>query len=396
MIHTREDALEILAGLKGNYDLKIEKEEFTIMNSIARQVFRGTALTDRQYDLMKEKLQKYIPQFEQVGLETILISLEELRQPLRQIDRSKWIKIVDDPENMPCSEDILAQKFIAVRFPFKKSDIMLINEITKRDGYFHNKGSHIHYFTLTENNCLEIGNKFFNKDFEVDEILKEKYQQIKQIKDNANKYLPFVKDNKIHNISEKLEKIIQEETDNDLLKVYDRRFRYCLDHINIEVTGNSLEENIASRSSIDYQSKPSEQLIDSVLHALYNLDRFPMLVVLDGKDCESQLYEVAQFFRDLVPAEQQSVLFREEEADSGFNQLIKQRNLNNWVDKNTKIVYINNNKLPKVLLETEWRPNCTFSYNSHNNKNVQFYIRNVSDLVVYREETISPFVRMYR
>ena len=395
MIHTIEDALEILAGLKGNYDLKIEKEEFTIMNSIARQVFRGTALTDRQYDLMKEKLQKYIPQFEQVGLETILISLEELRQPLRQIDRSKWIKIVDYPEDMVYDADE-PSKYIAIRFPFKKSDVMLINDISKPNGYHHNKGSHIHYFALKEQYLLQIGDKFFNKDFEIDEILKEKYQQIKQIKDNANKYLPFVKDNKIHNISEKLEKIIQEETDNDLLKIYDRRFRYCLDHINIEVTGNSLEENIASRFSIDYQSKPSEQAIDSVLHALYNLDRFPMLVVLDSKDCESQLYEVAQFFRDLVPAEQQSVLFREEEADSGFNQLIKQRNLNNWVDKNTKIVYINNNKLPKVLLETEWKPNCTFSYNSNNNKNVQFYIRNVSDLVVYREETISPFVRMYR
>ena len=395
MIHTIEDALEILAGLKGNYDLKIEKEEFTIMNSIARQVFRGTALTDRQYALIKEKLQKYIPQFEQAGLETILISLEELRQPLRQIDRSKWIKIVDYPEDIVYDADE-SSKYIAIRFPFKKSDVMLINDISKPNGYHHNKGSHIHYFALNEEYLFQIGDKFFNKDFEIDEILKEKYQQIKQIKDNANKYLPFVKDNKIHNISEKLEKIIQEETDNDLLKIYDRRFRYCLDHINIEVTGNSLEEIIASRSSIHYQSKPSEQLIDSVLHALYNLDRFPMLVVLDNKDCESQLYEVVQFFRDLVPAEQQSVLFREEEADSGFNQLIKQRNLNNWVDKNTKIVYINNNKLPKVLLETEWKPNCTFSYNSNNNKNVQFYIRNVSDLVVYREETISPFVRMYR
>ena len=307
MIHTIEDALEILAGLKGNYDLKIEKEEFTIMNSIARQVFRGTALTDRQYDLMKEKLQKYIPQFEQVGLETILISLEELRQPLRQIDRSKWIKIVDYPEDIVYDADE-ASKYIAIRFPFKKSDVMLINDISKPNGYHHNKGSHIHYFALNEEYLFQIGDKFFNKDFEIDEILKEKYQQIKQIKDNANKYLPFVKDNKIHNISEKLEKIIQEETDNDLLKIYDRRFRYCLDHINIEVTGNSLEEIIASRSSIHYQSKPSEQLIDSVLHALYNLDRFPMLVVLDNKDCESQLYEVVQFFRDLVPAEQQSVL----------------------------------------------------------------------------------------
>src|SRR5210317_1308846 len=161
MIQTIEDALETLAGLKGNYNLKIEKEEFTIVNSIARQVFRGTALTDRQYALMKDKLQKYIPQFEQAGLENTLVALEELRQPLRSIDRTRYIKIVDYPDDMPYDADE-SEKYIAVRFPFKKSDIMLINDIPKRDGYHHNKGSHTHYFALTENYLLAIGDKFFN------------------------------------------------------------------------------------------------------------------------------------------------------------------------------------------------------------------------------------------
>ena len=395
MIQTIEDALETLAGLKGNYNLEIEKEEFTIMNSIARQVFRGTALTDRQYALMKDKLQKYIPQFEQAGLENTLVALEELRQPLRSIDRTRYIKIVDYPDDMPYDADE-SEKYIAVRFPFKKSDIMLINDIPKREGYHHNKGSHIHYFALTENYLLAIGDKFFNKDFEVEEVLKERYQQIKQIQSNVEQYLPFLVDNKIQNISPKLEKIIQEETGYDLLKIYDRRFRYCLDNINIDVTGSSLEEDIASRNTIEYQSKPSEQSIDNILYALYNLDRFPMLVVLDHKDCEMQLHEVVNFFRDLISSEEQSVLFRDEDTDSGFNQLIKHRKLNNWVDKTTKIVYISDNKLPKVLLETDWSPNCAFAYNSNSNKNVQFYIKNSCDLVVFREETISPFMRMYR
>ena len=394
MLDTIEDALEILAGVKGNYNLKLESEEFTIMNSIARQVFRGTALTDRQYDLTKDKLKKYILQFEEVGLEDLESAIENLRKPLRQIDRSKWIKIVDIPDNISCQAE--GNKFIAIRFPFKKSDIMLINNIKKTDEYYHDKGSHVHYFVLNEQHLLEIGDNFFNKEYIIDDILKERYAQIKNIQQNSKSYLPYVVDKKVTNVKESIIKLIEEETDNDLLKIYDRRFRYCIENINIKVSGNSLEEVIANRQSVEYQSKPSQEPLNKLLYALYNLDRFPMLVVLENKSCESQLHEIVTFFRDLIPSDQQSVLFRDEEADSGFNQLIKQRKLNNWVDNNTKIVYINSNKLPKLLLETEWKPNCVVAYNSNNNKNVQLYIKNNCDLVVHREETVSPFMRMYR
>ena len=395
-IHTIEDCLEVLAGLqKHNLDFKIESSDATIMYSIARQVFKGTALTDRQYNLMKEKLQNYKPQFEQQDVIGFDRAVDKLRQPLRHIDRSKYIKIVDYPSDMPYEADD-SGKFIAVRFPFKKSDIVLINEISHRDGYFHKKGSHVHYFIFNETTLLDIGNRFFNKDFVIDDVLKEKYEQIKQIEKNKNEYLPNIVDNDIINISQKLREIIQKETNNDFLKIYDRRFRYCLDHINIDITPDTLEESIAKRDSIEYHSKPSVHSIDKVLHALYNLDRFPMLVVVEGKNAESQLHEVVNFFRDLISTEEQSVLFRDEESDSGVNQLIKHRKINNWVDKDTKIVYINNNKLPKVLLEAEWKPTCTFAYNSNNNKNVQMYIKNNCDLIVYREETVSPFLRMYR
>jgi len=394
MLETIEDVLETLAGLSHNLDMSIEKEEYTIMNSIARQVFRGTALTDRQYVLVKEKLQKYLPQFRQQGYESAGVALDSLRQPLRSIDRSKWIRIVDRPKDIIIESNEF-EKYIAIRFPFKKSDVMLINDIHKPNGYYHSKGSHTHYFALTETYLLEIGNKFFNKDFEIDQVLKDKYQSIKEILNNPEIYLPFVKDKKVINIKDSLAKLIEEETDNDLLKIYDRRFRYCLDNINIEVAGVSLEEKIADRSLPEYHSKPSIESINDTLHALYKLDRFPMIVVLDSKECEEQLYEVIQFFRDIIPSEEQSVLFREEDSDSGFNQLIKHRKLNNWVDKTTKVVYISNNKLPKVLLESDWKPNCAFAYNSNNNKNVQYYIKNTCDLIVFREETISPFVRMY-
>lgn len=395
MLNTIEDCLEVLAGLaNGKYNLEIEKEEYTIINSIARQVFRGTALTDRQYNLMKEKLQKYIPQFHSIGFDNVEEAIDSLRHPLRVIDRSKWIKIVDYPDDMPHDPDE-SEKYIAIRFPFKKSDVMLINNIHKPSGYHHNKGSHTHYFALTENYLLQIGDNFFNKEFEVDNVLKEKYEQIRKIKSSPEQYLPYVKNNNILNVNPSLLSIIEEETNNDLLKIYDRRFRYCLENINIKIEDTSLENKIANRNGVAYQSKPSVESISQVLYALYNLDRYPMIVVLDNNHNEEQLYQTADFFRDLIPYAEQSVLFREEEKDSGFNQLIKDRKLNNWVDKNTKIVYISSNKVPKLLLESEWKPNCAFVFNSNNNKNVQLYVKNTCDLIVQREETVSPFARMY-
>ena len=391
--NTIEDLLELLAGLQGNSKMQIESSDATIMHSIARQTFKGTALTDRQFALMTEKLDTYKDQFTALDYDFDQ-AIKNLRLPLREIDRSKYIKIVDYPDNI-IYEGTDKDKFIKVRFPFKKSDISLINEISNTDSYYHNKGEHIHYFILNENNLENIGDRFFNKDFVIDDMLKQKYLEIKNIKENPDSYLPYFEDNTIKNINSELKEIIEQETNIEPLKVYDRRFRYCLENINFKITDNSLEEQIASRLDITYQSKPSIESVDNILHALYNLDRFPMLVVLESNKCEEQLYEVVNFFRDLIPSQQQSVLFREEDKESGFNQLVHDRNLNNWVDKHTKVVYINSMKLPKVLLETDWNPLCAFEYNSNNNRHVQMYVKSNCDLVVHREETTSPFARIY-
>jgi hypothetical protein len=392
--HTIEDLLEILAGLKGQSKIQIESSDATIMHSVARQVFKGTALTDRQFALMKEKLQTYRDQF--IALEyNFDVAVDALRQPLRHIDRSKYIKLVDYPDDIIYQSNSKS-KFIKVRFPFKKTDIMLINEINNTEDYYHSKGSHEHYFALTESNLEKIGDRFFQKDYTVDDNLKEIYYKIKSIRNTPNNFLPYVEDGKIKNVKDSVLKVIDSEIDNDTLKLYDRRFRYCLDNIDINFPINSLEEKIASRKSLEYLSKPSLESVDQILLSLYNLDRFPMLVVLENHQCEEQLYETVNFFRDLIPTSQQSVLFRQEEGDSGFNQLIKDRKLNNWVDKNTKIVYINNNSLPKILLETDWKPICAYEYNSNNNRNVQCYIKNNCDLIVYREEELSPFKRYSR
>ena len=386
MILNLEDCLEHLAGMRESpVKFTIEQTDFTIMTSIARQCFKGMALTDRQSALMQEKLLPYREQFTNIDWD-FDYAVNQLRQPLRSIDRSKYIKFQDNT--------------IVVRFPFNKTDICYIHEFAgTAEGYHHEKGTHIHYFEYNERNILNLLDRFTKKEFVIDEELLEIYNKIKVINDNPQAHLSGIDDNyNLININSKLAVTIQNEVGEasaeSFTKLYDRRFRYGFNHVaNLGKARNELVHEIASRKDKTYHSKPSVQSTQDVLTALWELDRFPLLVVLDPTHAEEQLYTFANHYRDILDSNEQSVLFRLEDKDSGFNQLVKDRKLNNWVDSTTKVVYISKSKLPKLLINSEWIPNTCIAFDSAIDRTVSTYITSTCDLVVFREEYMSPFRR---
>ena len=379
--HTIEDCLEILAGFrKESDDFSLMKEDYTIMHSIARQVFKGTALTDRQLALMQTKLLAYTDQFDKVD---IPLELNNLRNPIRSINREKYIRLKDNE--------------IKIRFPFKKSDIILINEIShKAEGYRHQKGSHEHFFEYNETNILNLLDRFNQKSFSIDKELFEVYHEIKHMEQQKDRYVPGIYNMKIKNVSDTLLALMKNDVGelsaDTFLKHADRRFKYGLEHIEFE-DPNSVEELIAFRKDIVYESKPSEQPLETLLGSLWNLDRFPMLVILDKDQAETQLHSMLTYYRDILNSDQQSVLFRLDDKNSGFNQLVKDRKVNNWVDKSTKVVYISKDKLPKLLVNCEWQPTVALCFDSAVDKSVNIFINNICDLVIFREEYLSPFRR---
>jgi hypothetical protein len=383
MITNLEDCLEHLAGLhKSSVTFTIKKADYTIMNSIARQCFKGVALTDRQFDVMKEKLVAYKHQFIEAGIDDFENAITQTRLPLRTIDRSKYIKVQDDT--------------IVIRFPFRKVDITSIQQISSTaEGYYHKKGTHLHEFAYNEVNVLNLLDRFSAKEYKIDDELLEIYAKIKTIQEAPHEYLSGIIDHhKLININSKLDLIIKNELgslSNDTLSQFiDRRFRYGFNYVEL-TTSTTLAHKIASRKEVMYQSKPSLESIGEVINALWELNRFPLLVVLDKNNAEEQLYEFANYYRDILQPSDQSVLFRLEDPEAGFNQLVKDRKLNNWVDNNTKVVYISKDKLPKLLINCKWKPIATFSYNSRMDKFVDSFISFNCDLVIYREEDLSPF-----
>ena len=404
--NTIEDLLEILAGLQLAPKMQLESTDATIMQSIARQVFKGTALTDRQYALMKEKLQNYRDQFTALEYDFDR-AVETLRQPLRHIDRSKYIKIVDT--SVVYSNDEVFEsyksnwKWIEVRFPFSKKIIMKINDIATSSykQYIHHKGSHQHFFKLNEKNTLKILNMFQNTEFEIDKELIDFFNKIDQVYNCRDNHIPKLSNTNILNLNDSALKLAESELGkiqkDNLVKYVDRQRRYgIVECDNINIAGN-LTEKISTRPNIEMLFKPEEYRLEDILKSLDDLQRYPLLVILEENNAEEQLYRMHNFYKDFLPNEEQSVLFRlDGNTNSEFNNLVKEYRLNNWVDNTTKIVYINDNKLPKILFKCEWTPMSAITFNSRINRNIDLYIKEHCDMVAYYDNEISPLRRHSR
>ena len=390
-IHSIEDCLEIITGLQQhNLKFEIDSSDSTIINSIARQVFKGTALTDRQYNLMKEKLSKYKEQFEEQEVIGFDLALSKLRNPLRSIDRSKYIKIVNtDDVNIAYETFSKELNWIKIRFPFNKKTIVILDRLAfkHKKHYIHHRGSHEHFFVLNERTTYDIVKAFKDKSFDIDKEILEHYKKIDVIKRLPEENLSCIIDGKLFNTSEDLKNKL------NLEKLIDRKRRHGI--VSFEnKKGCGLKSEIIYRDTSEVLVKPSQYNLQNVAEVIYNLDRFPLLVILDEQNCEEQIFEIWQEFKNIVSSSQQSVLFRQE-GISEFNKFVKNKKLNNWVDKNTKIVYINSNKLPKVLINAEWKPITSLDFSGgFVNRFIDTYIKDKCDLILHREEELSH-IRKY-
>lgn len=395
-VSTIEDCLEILVGLKLDYKFNINSSDMNILSSIGRQVFRSIPLTDRQFSLCYNKLMSYKDQFDKHGIVNFDIAIKDLRMPLREIDRSKYISVVSTADVYGQDKVFESYKaeweWIKIRFPFSKKDIVKIDEIAfnYRKNYEHQRGSHEHYFKLTENIAFDVVEAFKDKNFVIDKELLELHEEVLVIRDRAEDYIPCIKNSILFNVSPSVLETISNET-TDTVQIVDRHRRYGLENFDLPPTGN-LMDTIAYRTEKAVQVKPTTHIINELITSIYHLDRLPLIVLLEEAKAEEQIHEFYNAFRNLISNEEQSVLFRQE-GKTEFNNFVKTKKLNNWVDRNTKIVYANTNKLPKVLLNAEWSPIAALTYNSGMNRQLATFVSDRCDLVIYYDEHMSPFRR---
>ena len=401
---TIEDCLEILLGFHPQYanNIPVKKEDAGILLSVAKQIGKGTALTDRQLEMLKTKLVVYKESFDNLDID-INDCFDRLRYPLRQIDRSKYIKIDDTGD-------------IAIRFPFTKKLIVLIEEIARAVGshnHYHKKGSHLHTFKLTEQSVYHIMKRFKNKDFEIDESLLAINKDIEKIVENPYDYIPGIYNYEIRNCHPIAKQYILDTLGNpepnNMYLFKDRAHVLGLKYFDDDAVTTAINKCTPLTQKIINRKKSSVFLsrnsysISSIIESLIELDRFPIVVVVDqyrhnDLDCIDNFYTIHKAFTNIIDNKDVSVLFRldnESNDNIEFNKYIKNNNLNNVVDKNTKVVYIKD-KIPKFLIKDNWNPGACISCCSNvrliSRKNN--YVGDV-DLTIHWEKDLSAMGEYY-
>ena len=120
-----EDCIEAIAGvglishtIDKDLTINLARYDVKIIESFALQTYNGTALTDKQADLAHKLVVKYRRQLAAHGYDiTDQIDTPKFRMPVRIIDRSRTVSIVDD--------------LIVIKFSFDKDLVPVITEAGK-------------------------------------------------------------------------------------------------------------------------------------------------------------------------------------------------------------------------------------------------------------------------
>ena len=394
---TIEDLIEIISGMiQSKFVFEIQDTDRNLMFSLGKQCLRQIPFTDRQYELAKRKILDYKEQFEANGIDGVEEKMNNLRLPLRSIDRSKTISLVEQHD----------QPMIAVRFPFAKNMIKyieILNSIHKNKGY--DKANKTHYIDPTEKNIYRIVGNFQKANFEIEESLQEQYRKLLEMKENKNDYVPGVYGLKLKNLHNKafdyaVSSIGEPSLDN--LALYkDRQEILGINYFDEDDLQQSihklqpLTKKIINRDKQHILINSTKYSIDNIVETVLELHRFPLLVIIpDNDDSIECLQDVYECFKGIVLDESCSVMFRKDnknQIDRNFNSFIKQKNLNNSLAKNSKIVYISNNKIPKPLLTSDWKPSAVLMYGSRRtNMKLDSYVSEC-DLVIHYDSDSTPF-----
>ena len=399
---TIEDCIEALAGTHEHIvcSKEIESSDKGLIYSLARQTVRGTAYTDRQCELAISKATHYKSILEEVDID-VTTSVTQLRMPLRSIDRSRWIKLKNIEQSL-ITFNKPEEQYIAVRFSFQKNLISALENINSKPIHY-DKINKTHYFEYNERTLHNVVSALTNKGFEIQPELQERYEILEMMNNNKKNYVPGIYSLKLKNLHAKaidyaISTIGSPDVDN-LAMYKDRDQLLGITHFDEDDLNNSirklttLSQKIVKRKSSNILINSDEHVFDRVAESILELNRYPLLVVLNDESELENLQKVHQSFRNIFSNDDFCSLYRKENISPGnteFNEYIKQNKLNNSLAIKSKVVYTSINKMSKVMLKSEWRPQAAILMGSRRSTKVDQFLQEL-DLVIHYDTDVSPF-----
>jgi hypothetical protein len=331
----------------------MSSRDASFLLNVVSQLKNNIALTEGQANLLIKVLNENIGLLYTIPYLKESLDNPQYRYSFRKLDNTKKIFLYNNKE-------------IAVKFPFsrelnnKLSALKLVSSFNKKEK--------LHLLAATQRNIWSLIDTFKKYDFEIDKGLLDLYSEIEWIKSHSQDYIPIMTDNlAIKNANKNLVDYYDANKRNELIpdlflaKTLGIKFDHLLDSlINNPLTKIILQE----KTDIDNRVVPLSKLVESLIE----INSWPIFVIMENNSQSHQ--ELENMFIDFTNAEisnkQMSVLFRSS-TNKDLNEFIKNNQLNNYVDENTKIIFITQ-RIPKILLKINLQPKlilCLCKYFPH-------------------------------
>jgi hypothetical protein len=160
---------------------------------------------------------------------------------------------------------------------------------------------------------------------------------------------------------------------------------------------STLTQKIVNRENANIFIDKKSWTLDNIVQSINDLERYPLVILLDEDMPFDTLVQTHKHFKNIIPAEQISVLFRLESSKSnGFNEYIKEQELNSPIDNNTKIVYISREKINKPLLKSNCNPRTMLMLQSQRVHTKLSYWSEDFDLIIHYDDEVSTMMKYTR
>jgi len=360
-----ENYIELLANKHPNKKLdnfQLEGSDIKLIMSFCQQLQKKVGFTDRQFELAKKKILEYKSILVENGFNNVEKEIENLRIPLRDIDRTKKVFLIERESYSLFG--IEKQLMIGVQFPFSKKMIKHINflkETVKKREY--DKKNKIHLCPFHEINIYNLVKRFKDAGFEIEPKLEIYYQQLCDMLNNYEEHVPGLYGLNLKNVSSNakthLYNLYGKPNALNYCLYYDTKELFGLQNFDNKLLDNSLANySVLARNIVKSNKKhlqvPRHYSISNLINALFTLKKHPVLIIANNEMTVNELEDITNSCLSFMPLSDISVLFRYPNDNYNhqcFNQKIKELQLNNTLQESTKVVVIHD-RLPKPLLKS--------------------------------------------
>lgn len=360
------------------------QNDFKILESIAERLYYNQdKLTERQARLIINILKKnrdaiypFVPTIDDH------INNPQWQHPFRVIPTYKKISIKKGSESI-----------IVAEFPF---DQEIVDAFRKRNQEVHpvhagawNSEERKWHFNLTETNISWLGNFLLPLRFTADDEFLTLFADVNKVINNVENHLPMIVQTPAgFEIKNAHPKVPQPNTDNLAEALFLAR----------DYGVTSWDDGIDDRINNELSSVVRRVLASSSDRPWFNseavkIDKFAdlikfggaaLIIIPGGSELDSTI-KWTEFVMSLgITQEEISVMFRLPNEHATFNSYVKQMNLNNPVNENTKVVFVST-KITKPLVKSgvKFKTVINLGYYNYLHFTMSAAVDNAQNLVYY-------------